>query len=85
MDFIFKGDRIIGCGGRPSLIFYGFILTLKKKNIPIEMGMEKSIQKMSDMRYKHYLKSNEGGVAIGEVLMIIITAIMAVILLKAFT
>ena len=46
---------------------------------------EKSIQKMSDMRYKHYLKSNEGGVAIGEVLMIIITAIMAVILLKAFT
>ena len=46
---------------------------------------KKSIQKMKEMEYKHYVNNNDGGVAIGEVLMIIMTIIMAVVLLKSFT
>jgi len=46
---------------------------------------KEAIQKMKEKRYRHYIENDDAGVAIGEVLMIIMTVIMAVVLLKSFT
>ena len=46
---------------------------------------KEAIQKMKEERYGQYIENDDAGVAIGEVLMIIMTIIMAVVLLKSFT
>ena len=46
---------------------------------------KEAIQKMKEERYAHYIENEDGAAAIGEILMIIMTIIMAAVLLRSFT
>ena len=47
--------------------------------------LKEAIQKMKEERYTHYIENEDGAAAIGEILMIIMTIIMAAVLLRSFT